>query len=83
MNKESIPGTITGFTEYIKIAYQKALMNLNAYGISSSKFAIITSFTLTSLQRKRLRQIRTRQRKVTARRATRPATNWKRHGDNF
>jgi hypothetical protein len=43
MSKESIPGTITGFTEYIKIAYQKASMNLSAYGISSSKFAIITT----------------------------------------
>ncbi|MDR1096713.1 MAG: hypothetical protein LBL57_01125 [Tannerella sp.] len=37
MSKESIPGTITGFTEYIKIAYQKALTNLSVYGIPSTK----------------------------------------------
>jgi hypothetical protein len=42
MGKESIPKTITGFTEYIKIAYQKASVNLSAYGISPAKFAIVT-----------------------------------------
>jgi hypothetical protein len=42
MNRDPIPRTITGFTEYIKIAYQKASVNLNAYGISSAKFNVIT-----------------------------------------
>ncbi|MDR1198957.1 MAG: hypothetical protein LBK94_08130 [Prevotellaceae bacterium] len=43
MSKDAIPKTITGFTEYIKIAYQKASVNLGAYGISPAKFAVITT----------------------------------------
>ncbi|MDR1129429.1 MAG: hypothetical protein LBK96_00415 [Prevotellaceae bacterium] len=42
MSKDSIPQTITGFKEYIEIAYQKASVNLSAYGISPEKFAVIT-----------------------------------------
>lgn len=42
MEKSGIPQTITGYTEYIKIAYQKANVNLSAYGISSTKFSVIT-----------------------------------------
>jgi hypothetical protein len=42
MGKDVMPQTITGFTEYIKIAYQKASVNLNAYGIPSAKLAVIT-----------------------------------------
>jgi hypothetical protein len=42
MSKESIPKTITGFKEYIEIAYQKASVNLSTYGISPEKFAVIT-----------------------------------------
>jgi hypothetical protein len=44
MGKDIIPQTITGFTEYIKISYQKVSVNLSAYGISPAKFAIITVF---------------------------------------
>jgi hypothetical protein len=36
------PSTITGFTEYMKVAYAKAAANLNIYGISTTKFAVIT-----------------------------------------
>jgi hypothetical protein len=36
------PGTIAGFTEYMKIAYHKAQINLSVYGISTDKFAGIT-----------------------------------------
>ncbi|MDR1338847.1 MAG: hypothetical protein LBK58_02150 [Prevotellaceae bacterium] len=43
MSRDAIPKTITGFTEYIKIAYQKASVNLSAYGISPEKFAVITA----------------------------------------
>ncbi|MDR1339137.1 MAG: hypothetical protein LBK58_03665, partial [Prevotellaceae bacterium] len=43
MGKDFMPRTITGFTEYIKIAYQKASVNLNAYGITAEKFAVITA----------------------------------------
>jgi hypothetical protein len=42
MSHDAIPTTIKGFTEYIKIAYAKASANLNVYGISGSKFALIT-----------------------------------------
>jgi hypothetical protein len=42
MSKDSIPETIAGFTGYIKIAYQKASANLNVYGISPAKLAVIT-----------------------------------------
>jgi hypothetical protein len=42
MNKQSIPRTIAGFTEYIKIAYQKAAANLSAYGIPADKLAAVT-----------------------------------------
>jgi hypothetical protein len=42
MSKDSIPRSITEFTEYIKIGYQKASTNLNAYGISPAKLAVIT-----------------------------------------
>ena len=36
------PRAIAGFTEYIKIAYVKVQNNLNTYGISSAKLAVIT-----------------------------------------
>lgn len=42
MSKNSIPKTIAGFTEYIKIVYQKALTNLSDYGIPAEKFAVVT-----------------------------------------
>ncbi|MDR1114568.1 MAG: hypothetical protein LBL33_00145 [Tannerella sp.] len=42
MAKDVIPQTIAGFTEYIKIGYQKVSVNLNAYGISPAKLAVIT-----------------------------------------
>jgi hypothetical protein len=42
MSRSFIPQTIAGFTEYIKIAYQKASANLSVYGISPEKFAVIT-----------------------------------------
>jgi hypothetical protein len=42
MSKGFIPRTITGFKEYIEIAYKKASVNLSAYGISPEKFAPIT-----------------------------------------
>jgi hypothetical protein len=43
MSKESIPKTITGFTEYIEIAYRKASVNMSAYGILPERFAVITT----------------------------------------
>jgi hypothetical protein len=42
MSRDSIPQSIKGFTEYIKICYQKVSVNLSAYGIPPAKFAIIT-----------------------------------------
>jgi hypothetical protein len=36
------PSTITGFTEYMKVAYAKAGANLNVYGIPANKYAVIT-----------------------------------------
>ena len=42
MSKKTVPATITGFKTYIVIAYQKASVNLNVYGISSAKFSVIT-----------------------------------------
>ncbi|MDR2041085.1 MAG: hypothetical protein LBP98_02050 [Tannerella sp.] len=38
------PRTIAGFTEYIKIAYQKASTNLSTYGISQAKFGVLTPY---------------------------------------
>ena len=43
MYKTVIPDTITGFKEYVVIAYLKAAENLESYGITPSKFAIITT----------------------------------------
>jgi hypothetical protein len=43
MSRGFIPRTITGFTEYIKIAYQKALVNLGVYGIPHEKFTEVTT----------------------------------------
>jgi hypothetical protein len=42
MSKGFIPNAITEFTMYIKNAYQKVLVNVSAYEISSSKLAPIT-----------------------------------------
>ena len=42
MPENLFPTTITGFTEYIKIAYLKAQNNQSSYGISSSKLAVVT-----------------------------------------
>jgi hypothetical protein len=42
MEKDVFPRTITGFTEYMKIAYGKALNNLAVYGIAPDKLAVIT-----------------------------------------
>jgi hypothetical protein len=42
MSKDSIPNTIAGFTVYIKIAYQKAVANLTAYGIPVTKIDVIS-----------------------------------------
>lgn len=36
------PLTITGFTEYIKVAYAKAQTSLQKYGVSPDKLAVIT-----------------------------------------
>ncbi|MDR1129625.1 MAG: hypothetical protein LBK96_01410 [Prevotellaceae bacterium] len=41
MAKDAIPITIKGFKEYIEIAYNKASDNLNIYGISPNKFALV------------------------------------------
>jgi hypothetical protein len=38
------PGTISGFTEYIKVAYSKAETNLTVYGIPPEKFAHVTPY---------------------------------------
>jgi hypothetical protein len=40
--KDTFPRTVTGFKEYIDIAYQKASINLTLYGISPAKFAVVT-----------------------------------------
>jgi hypothetical protein len=42
MSKDAILQTSTGFMEYIEIAYQKAATNLGVYGISTTKFTVIT-----------------------------------------
>jgi hypothetical protein len=42
MANESFPRTITGFTEYIKIAYAKAQISLPQYGIPPDKLTPIT-----------------------------------------
>jgi hypothetical protein len=42
MNRDAVPRAIAKFTEYMKIAYQKAATNLNVYGIPSAKFTVIT-----------------------------------------
>ncbi|MDR2466827.1 MAG: hypothetical protein LBD35_05485 [Prevotellaceae bacterium] len=42
MPHDIFPRTITGFTEYIKIAYAKAQTNLTAYGIAPEKLAVVT-----------------------------------------
>jgi hypothetical protein len=44
------PTTIAGFTEYIKIAYTKALANEKAYGIPPEKLEVITPLYNTYLQ---------------------------------
>jgi hypothetical protein len=41
MADKLFPTTITGFTEYIKVAYAKADTSLSAYGIAPDKFAPI------------------------------------------
>jgi hypothetical protein len=42
MANSLFPNTITGFTEYIKIAYVKVQNNLSVYGINPVKFDAIT-----------------------------------------
>ena len=42
MPENLFPTTITGFTEYIKIAHAKAKNNLEFYGISATKLAAVT-----------------------------------------
>jgi hypothetical protein len=42
MPESIFPRTITGFTEYIKIAYAKAQINLPVYGISPDKLTPVT-----------------------------------------
>ncbi|MDR2120651.1 MAG: hypothetical protein LBP64_07230 [Tannerella sp.] len=41
MSESIFPATITGFTEYIKIAYDKAKTNLIPYGISPDKLEAV------------------------------------------
>jgi hypothetical protein len=42
MKKSMFPRSIAEFTKYIKIAYQKALTNLSAYGIPPAKLDVVT-----------------------------------------
>jgi hypothetical protein len=41
MPENLFPSTITGFTEYIKIAYNKAEANLRAYNINPDKLSVV------------------------------------------
>ncbi|MDR2116935.1 MAG: hypothetical protein LBP87_11210, partial [Planctomycetaceae bacterium] len=50
MSNHIFPRTITGFTEYIKIAYAKAQNNLPQYGISPDKLMAITPLYNTYVQ---------------------------------
>jgi hypothetical protein len=50
MPESIFPRTITGFTEYIKIAYAKAQTNLPVYGISPDKLTPITPLYTTYVQ---------------------------------
>jgi hypothetical protein len=42
MKKDVFPRSIAEFTTYMKIAYQKALTNLSAYGIPPAKLDVVT-----------------------------------------
>ncbi|KAA6302059.1 MAG: hypothetical protein EZS26_001660 [Candidatus Ordinivivax streblomastigis] len=50
MPENLFPTTIAGFTEYIKIAYNKAETNLTTYGINPDKLTVITPFYTAYVQ---------------------------------
>ncbi|MDR2139703.1 MAG: hypothetical protein LBP50_09160 [Tannerella sp.] len=50
MPESLYPRTITGFTEYIKIAYAKAQAGMQVYGISPDKLAPVTPLYNTYIQ---------------------------------